>query len=217
MRLTGPSTSTSLTWRVKASRSRRFETYASRLLPLCGDNSVVDPPDASEISANDCRLYLDRWRDHAPGTRYHSWAVLSGCFKFLYRAEVISQNPMERVEPPKRLSPEELDVVTVSGADVRKLFDVCETWAELLCLSTLAYLGPRRGAVSKLRWSDVDLEHGMIRFREKGRRRSASRSRWSSPPFYARRCLLAKSTASRTTTWCRCSASRSMATNGTIG
>ena len=24
------------------------------------------------------------------------------------------------------------------------MFDVCETWGELLCLSTLAYLGPRR-------------------------------------------------------------------------
>ena len=137
-------------------------------MPLCGDNSVIDPPNASEITANDCRRYLDRWRDHAPGTRYHSWAVLSGFFKFLYRAEVIPRNPMERVEPPKRLSPEELDVVTVTAADVRKLFDMCETWGELLCLSTLAYLGPRRGAVSKLRWSDVDLERGTIRFREKG-------------------------------------------------
>jgi integrase len=145
-----------------------LRTYESRLLPMCGDKSVVEPRDASEITANDCRLYLDRWRDHAPGTRYHSWAVLSGFFMFLYRAEVIASNPMERVEPPKRLSPEELDVVSVTGSDVRKLFDVCETWGELLCLSTLAYLGPRRSAASKLRWSDVDLERGTIRFREKG-------------------------------------------------
>jgi integrase len=145
-----------------------LRTYESRLVPMCGDRSVVEPGDASEITANDCRLYLDRWRNHAAGTRYHSWAVLSGFFKFLYRAEVIARNPMERVEPPKRLSPEELDVVTVTGSDVRRLFNVCETWGELLCLSTLAYLGPRLGAVSKLRWSDVDLERGTILFREKG-------------------------------------------------
>jgi hypothetical protein len=64
-------------------------------VPICGDKSVVEPPDAAAITANDCRLYLDRWRDHAAGTRYHSWAVLSGFFKFLYRAEVIPGNPME--------------------------------------------------------------------------------------------------------------------------
>jgi integrase len=59
-------------------------------------------------------------------------------------------------------------VTTVSGADVRRLFDACETWQELLCLATLAYLGPRRHAASSLRRRDVDLERGTIRFREKG-------------------------------------------------
>ena len=44
------------------------------------------------------------------------------------------------------------------------------SWQELLCLSTLAYLGPRRHAASCLRRRDVDLERGTIRFREKGRR-----------------------------------------------
>ena len=48
------------------------------------------------------------------------------------------------------------------------MFDACETWGELLCISTLAYLGPRRGAVSQLRWRDVDLERGTIKFQEKG-------------------------------------------------
>jgi integrase len=38
---------------------------------------------------------------------------------------------------------------------------------ELLCLSTLAYLGPRRKAAAHLRRRDVDLERGTIRFREK--------------------------------------------------
>jgi integrase len=56
----------------------------------------------------------------------------------------------------------------VSGADVRRLFDACETWTDLFCLSTLAYLGPRRRAASTLRRRDVDMERGTIRFREKG-------------------------------------------------
>lgn len=75
---------------------------------------------------------------------------------------------MARIEAPKRLRYDEVEVTTVSGADVRRLFDACETWQELLCLSTLAYLGPRRRAASDLRWRDLDLDGGTIRFREKG-------------------------------------------------
>jgi integrase len=75
---------------------------------------------------------------------------------------------MARIEAPKRLAADDLDVTTVTGADVRRLFDACETLHELVCLSTLAYLGPRRRAASALRWRDVDLERERIRFREKG-------------------------------------------------
>ena len=54
------------------------------------------------------------------------------------------------------------------AAHVRRLFDHCETWQELVCLSTLAYVGARRGAVSRLRWRDVDTEQGVVTFSEKG-------------------------------------------------
>ena len=40
----------------------------------------------------------------------------------------------------------------------------------MLCLSTLAYLGPRRKAASNLRRRDVDLDRGTMRFREKGQK-----------------------------------------------
>ncbi|HVU77357.1 MAG TPA: tyrosine-type recombinase/integrase [Gaiellaceae bacterium] len=151
--------------------NRTLKTYAFRLMPLCGAKEVAEVRDVRAVTTNECRAYLDNWRDAAPGTRYHAWAVMSGFFKWLYRAEEIDINPMARIEPPRRLPPEELDVVTVTGADVRKMFDVCQTWGELLCLSTLAYLGPRRGGASQLRWRDVDLERGTLRLREKGGKR----------------------------------------------
>ncbi len=120
------------------------------------------------IDADRCRRHLDRWNGRSAGTMYHSWAVMSGFFKWLYRAELIDLNPMARIEPPKRQASVDLDVTSVTGADVRRLFDACRSWGDLLCLSTLAYLGPRRSAVSKLRWRDVDLERGTMRFKEKG-------------------------------------------------
>jgi len=190
-------------------------TYSVRLMPLCGPKQLVEPPDARDVTTDHCRVYLDNWRDSAPGTRYHAWAVLSGFFKWLYRAELIDVNPMARIEPPKRLAPEELDVVTLRGSDVRRMFDVCETWGELLCLATLAYLGPRRGAASQLRWRDIDYERGLIRFGEKG----GKVIRKPLPDEYGRssgpRSCQARSHASGRTTSSRCSASRSMAVTGT--
>ena len=147
---------------------RTLNDYRSKLEPMCGSDAAVDPPDVRNVTADDCRRHLDRWNGRAPGTMYHSWSVLSGFFKWLYRTDEIDVNPMAKIEPPKRHSSIDLDVTSVNGADVRLLFDACQSWGDLLCLSTLAYLGPRRGAVSKLRWRDVDLERGTIRFQEKG-------------------------------------------------
>ena len=100
----------------------------------------------------------------------HSISVLKSFFGWLYEIDEIPRNPMDRIKPPRRPNPDDLDVTTVSGADVRRLFDACETWTELLCLSTLAYLGPRRKAASNLRRRDVDLDRGTMRFREKGQK-----------------------------------------------
>jgi integrase len=145
---------------------RTLDDYWRKLLPMCGPKDRY-APDVSAVGEQACRAHLDKWRDSAPNTRYHSWAVLSGFFGWLYRAGVVEVNPMARIEPPKRQQSYDLDVTTVTGADVRRLFDACESWQDLLCLSTLAYLGPRRRAASNLRLRDVDLERGTVRFREK--------------------------------------------------
>jgi hypothetical protein len=60
----------------KADRTR--DDYRRKLTLLCGPNEVVEPPEVGAISSDDCRAHLDRWRDSAAGTRYHSWSVLSG-------------------------------------------------------------------------------------------------------------------------------------------
>jgi integrase len=145
---------------------RTRDDYFRKLVLLCPKEG--DCPPVGDVTAGDCRRVLDRWRDSAPGTRYHSWAVFSSFFGWLYRAGVIEVNPMARVEPPTRQQSEDLDVTTVSANDVRRLFDACERWHDLLCLATLAYLGPRRRAASNLRRRDLDLDAGTLRFREKG-------------------------------------------------
>jgi integrase len=139
--------------------------YFRKLAPLC---DLLPDADAGDVTEDDCRRYLDRWRDRSPGTIAHSVSVLNGFFGWLYETDQIPRNPMERIKRPRKPAPEDLDVVTMSEADVRRLFTGCETWHEILCLTTLAYLGPRRKAASNLRWRDVDLDRGTVRFREKG-------------------------------------------------
>jgi integrase len=65
-------------------------------------------------------------------------------------------------------SPEDVDVVIVTPGDVQRMLRASEDWQELLCMSVLAYLGPRRDSASRLRWRDVDMDAGTLRFREKG-------------------------------------------------
>src|SRR4051812_29505182 len=57
---------------------RTLDDYYRKLVPMCGPADGADAPELALITPDDCRAHLDRWRDAAPGTRYHSWAVLSG-------------------------------------------------------------------------------------------------------------------------------------------
>jgi integrase len=124
--------------------------------------------DAREVTTNDCRQFLDGWNGSSASTVCSIHSVLSGLFRWLYSEGEIDANPMTRIPRPRRPRPEDLDVVIVTPADVERMLRASEDWQEFLCLSVLAYLGPRRDSVSRLRWRDVDLAEGTIRFREKG-------------------------------------------------
>ena len=62
----------------------------------------------------------------------------------------------------------DVDVVIVTPADVERMLAACRDWQEFLCLSVLAYTGTRRDSANRLRWRDVNLAEGTIRFHEKG-------------------------------------------------
>jgi integrase len=121
-----------------------------------------------EVTTNDCRQFLDGWNGRSASTVCSIHSALSGLFRWLYLEGEIDVNPMTRITRPRRPRPEDLDVVIVTPADVERMLAATADWQEFLCLSVIAYLGPRRDSVSRLRWRDVDLAEGTIRFREKG-------------------------------------------------
>ena len=57
---------------------------------------------------------------------------------------------MATIQRPRRKRPEDLAVVTVGEREVRRLFEACEDWDEILCFACLAYLGPRRNAAARV-------------------------------------------------------------------
>ena len=124
--------------------------------------------DAREVTATDCREFLDRWSHASASTVCTIHSALNGFFSWLYLEGELDTNPMVRIARPRPQRPEDADVVIVTPKDVQRMLAASQDWQEVLCLSVLAYLGPRRDSASRLRWRDVDLDEGTLRFREKG-------------------------------------------------
>ena len=72
-------------------------------------------------------------------------SLVKGFSEFVWERDYAPEHVAFRLKRPRRPRPEELDVVTVTADDVRRMLDSCETWQEYLCLSTAIYLGAPGG------------------------------------------------------------------------
>jgi integrase len=145
-----------------------YERYLFKLVDQL-ERSKVDV-DVRDVTTNDLRAFLNNWLTASPSTVCSIHSALKGLFHWLYLEGDVDANPMSRIPRPRRPRPEDVDVVIVTPADVEKMLGATRGWQEFLCLSVLAYLGPRRNSASRLRRRDVDLVEGTLRFREKGRK-----------------------------------------------
>lgn len=116
-----------------------YERYLFKLVDQL-ERSRVDV-DARDVTTNDLRTFLNNWLHSSPSTVCSIHSALKGLFEWLYLEGEIDANPMDRVARPRKPRPEDLDVVTVTPADVEKMLSGTRGWQELLCLSVLVYLG----------------------------------------------------------------------------
>jgi integrase len=153
----------------RKSRSEDSRTSSSyrRLLNKFCDRMPVDC-DVSDITTDDCRRFLDGYISKSPGYQVTIYATLNSFLEWLYRQQRLRKNPLDFVPRPRRMNPEDLDVVTVSDGDVAAMLGVAVTWTEKLAVAVPAYLGPRRSAIARLRRDDYDRARGLLRFHEKG-------------------------------------------------
>jgi integrase len=160
-------------WLGELARAGRSEgtrdSYRRQLWKLVGQLERRRPDvDVREVTANDCRAFLDLWTGSAPSTVCTVHSAVNGLFAWLYREGEVAANPMERIQRPRRPKPGDAEVVIVTPSQVELMFAAAKNWQEFLCLSVLACTGTRRNAASRLRWRDVDLDEGTMRVYEKG-------------------------------------------------
>jgi len=128
-----------------------------------GADATID-----QVEREHCQLYLNRWANAAPATKYLHTDIVKLFFEFCrLDLELFDRSPAEKIRLPKRLNPEDLDVVHVEEDDVARLFAACQELDEFLTIAILAYTGVRRTAAANLRWRDVDFGKGTAKFREK--------------------------------------------------
>lgn len=124
----------------------------------------------SEITKDHVDRYVDRWTTAAPSTLALYVTVIRRFFEFCVDEGIVSVSPAARLKRPRRPRPEDLDVVSVTSADVVRLFAACADDQERLAIGVPAFMGCRATAAANVRRRDVDLDRGLMRFREKGRK-----------------------------------------------
>src|SRR3954454_23870124 len=145
---------------------RTIDAYRRKLNALA---DAVRDAYVHEIELADYERFVNRWATSAPSTLASSVSLVKGFSDFLWERGYATEHVAFRMKRPRRLRAEDLDVVTVSTEDVKRILDCCETWQEFLCVSTAIYLGARRRALALVRVGGVGLHRGRIRLVQQGR------------------------------------------------
>lgn len=144
------------------SRANYQGYLSSKIYPVLGDIKLPEITSA-QISA----LLLDVQADgKAHATVVKVYTILHGLFKMAYWGDMITRNPMDKVERPKPRKDEikamEPEAYTV--AEIQHIIHSLEAeplkWQALIHL--LIDTGIRRGECCALRWEDVDFKTGSI-------------------------------------------------------
>ena len=128
---------------------------AQHITPYIGDIRV------DRLRPIDVQQLVERWR--AAGlTPRRIFDVLHAGLEWAERHELIDRNPAARIDKPM---PRRAEVDPPSAADVMRLIATANEEPELALFVRLAALtGARRGQLIALRWRDIDLDAGTIRW-----------------------------------------------------
>jgi site-specific recombinase XerD len=110
-----------------AREGRRPSTLASyeRLLNDFADSMRV--AQIEELTLEDYERFLSRWVGKSPSTLGSGVSLVKGFSRFLFDRGLTPTDVAYSLKRPRKLAPEDLDVVTVSTADVQRMLDASRT------------------------------------------------------------------------------------------
>lgn len=119
-----------------------------RIIPVIGKQRVQQIKPLSIA-----RFYNELSKKYSPDYVRHIHAILRKAFRLACKWEMISTNPIEKVEAPK-LRKTEMKIWTME--ECLHFLNVAEGHVHYIVYSLAIHTGMRRGEVLGLRWKDID-------------------------------------------------------------
>lgn len=137
------------------------QTYLDGLRFRFGAMSEFDDQLVSEIDTDELDEFLEE--REIGEVSWNNWRRdLLGFFKYCQKQKWINENPVDNL-PTKKVDQDEVEILEV--AQVRNLLShanfICPRQINWLVLGLFA--GLRRDEADRVRWEDVDFEHGVIK------------------------------------------------------
>ncbi len=116
------------------------------------------------MSARECERIIEKAFD-TPRQRFKAHAILSGIFTIGFRRGWCSENPVRKMDLPVI---REKEIRVLSPGEVKKLLTASESCFDGSCapaVGLMVYAGIRPEEITRLHWSDINLDDGIISLR----------------------------------------------------
>lgn len=131
----------------------------------CDGNPFIEHKATGEHDCKAKKCAAHECNPLAASTVRQIHAVVSGALSAAVRWEWLSTNPAKVAQRPKQTPPQPDPPSPVDAARLaNKAFDIDDDWGTLVWL--VMTTGMRRGEACALRWSDIDLDDGMLEIRQ---------------------------------------------------
>jgi site-specific recombinase XerD len=140
---------------------RSLDSYRRILWKLASDF-----PEArlEDLTTQDLRVFLGRWRDRSASTRSNVVSVLHSFFSWAEAEDMIDADPSRKIRRPPKRKP---DIYRPSIDELARLRAAAFP-AERPSILLMEGAGLRRSEVVGCRWADLDLVRGRARVHRKG-------------------------------------------------
>jgi site-specific recombinase XerD len=140
---------------------RSIDSYRRILWKLAEDYPEIE---VRQLTTQDLRTFLNRWRERSASTRSNVISVLHSFFDWANVEDLIDVDPSAKIRRPPKRRP---DVYRPSLDELRRVRNAATIY-ERPAIVLMEGAGLRRSEVLACRWADFDMVRGRVRVFRKG-------------------------------------------------